>query len=247
MEVVFPWLRLGIIRAHHTNMSNYQTYRIAPEGLLVYLTYLELDEYSLEAVEANMDRMWSCVDSLTESGADRIVMGGVPVAAALGRDRVLELHAAISDRSGLPVGSSFEDHITAMEHLGARKVALANRWPESTTLAVKAYLEAAGFELVSYRNAGGTLKENKKKSPESDHETAMELGRAAFTESPDADVLLLPGGNGYFLYAAPLLEAELGIPVLTNHTSTLWAALHGHGGPYPVRPEPRWGRLLQSL
>jgi maleate cis-trans isomerase len=244
MEIVFPWFRLGLIRAHQTNMSNYQSSRLAPEGLVFYLTQLDLDEYSLEAVEANMDTMWRCVDSLSRSGVDRIVIGGVPVAAALGRPRVLELQAAITSRTGIAVGSSFEDHIAALTHLGARRVAVANRWPEATNAAVRTYLEESGFEVAASKFAGGTLKENKQKSPETDHETALELGRASLQDSPDADALMLPGGNGFFLYAAPMLEAEFGVPVLTNHGSTIWAALDQAPKPLPVKPDARWGRLF---
>jgi arylmalonate decarboxylase len=208
------------------------------------LTHVNLDEYSLEAVEANMDTMWECVDSLTESGADRIVMGGVPVAAALGRKRVLELHAQIEARSGKPVGSSFEDHIAALNHLGVKKIALANRWPEKLNLAVKSYLEGSGIEVSSFKYGGGSLKENAKKSPETDHETALELGRAALNDSGGADALLLPGGNGFFIYAAAMLEEEFGVPVLTNHGSTIWAALDQAPKPLPVKPDPRWGLLF---
>lgn len=247
MEIVFPWFRLGLIRAHQTNMSNYQTYRIAPEGLVFFLTHLNLDEYTLEAVEANMDTMWECVDSLSQSGVDRIVLGGVPVAAALGRDRVLELQAEIEQRSGKVVGSSFEDHIAALTHLGAKRVAIANRWPEATNAAVRAYLEASGFEVTSFKYAGGTLTENKRKSPETDHETALELGRASLRESQGADALLLPGGNGFFLYAAPMLEEEFGVPVLTNHGSTIWAALDQAPKPLPAKPDERWGRLFRTF
>jgi maleate cis-trans isomerase len=247
VEIVFPWFRLGVIRAHQTHVSAYQSYRIAPEGLVLYLTHQNLDEYSIEAVEANMDTMWECVDSLTEAGVHRIVLGGVPVAAAMGRDRVLGLHAKIEERSGIAVGSSFEDHIAALTHLGAKKVALANRWPEQLNHAVKAYLEGSGFEVGPFQYAGGTLKENEKKTPEGDHETALELGRAALTAAGDADALLLPGGNGFFLYASLILEEEFDVPVLTNHTSTIWAALDQVAGPLPVKPDPRWGRLLASL
>jgi maleate cis-trans isomerase len=247
MEIVFPWFRLGLIRAHQTNMSNYQSYRLAPEGLVFFLTQLDLDEYSIEAVEANLDTMWRCVDSLTQSRVDRIVLGGVPVAAALGRERVLDLLAEIEKRSGVPAGSSFEDHIAALQHLGARRVALANRWPESTNMAVTAYLEAGGFEVAAYKFAGGTLQANKRKTPETDHETALELGRAALNDSGGADALLLPGGNGFFLYAAPMLEREFDVPVLTNHGSTIWAALAQAPKPLPVAPDPRWGRLFTGI
>ena len=247
MDAVFPWYRLGMVQPHHTNLSIYQTYRIAPEGVLCYLTSLDLREYTLEQVEANLPKLWDLLDSLRTAGSERIVLGGVPVAAALGRSKVLEILKDMEARTGVPATSSFEDHLLALEHVGARRVAVANRWPEALNVAVKDYLEGAGYEVVGYRFGGGTLQENKRTSPEGDHELALQLGRQVMAAAPDADALIMPGGNGYFLYAAPVLEAEFDVPVLTNATATLWAALHGREGGILQRPDPRWGRLLASL
>jgi len=247
VDVVFPWYRLGMVQPHHTNLSIYQSYRIAPEGVLNYLTSLDLKEYTLEQVEANLPKLWSLVDSLKSAGAERIVLGGVPVAAALGRAKILEILGEIESRTGIPATSSFEDHLLALARIGAKRVAVANRWPEDLNRAVKTYLEDAGYEVAGYRFGGSTLQENKGKSPEHDHELALELGREILRAAPDAEVLLLPGGNGYFLHAAPMLEEEFDIPVLTNAVSTLWAGLHTSGRPLQLRPDPRWGRLLALL
>lgn len=245
---IFPWYRLGMIQAHQANVSTYQGYRIAPEGLLTYFRSQELSEYTLAEVENSLPRLKDSVDSLVKSGVQRIVMGGVPIGAALGRAKAQEILAQISEWSGgLQVSSSFEDHIEAYRALGVKRLALADRWPEDVNLAVKAYLEDAGFELLAYRYGGKGLQENKAKSPEADHETALTLGRAVLEDAPEAEALMLPGGNGYFLYAAPQLEQELGIPVVTNHTASVFGALNNYAGELPIRPEARWGRLLQSL
>lgn len=208
---------------------------------------MDLREYTLGAVEENLPALWKCVDALAEKGADRIVIGGVPVAAALGRPAVLDLQRQVETRTGVVTSSSFEDHVAALRHLGAGRVAVANRWPAELNRSVNAYLGHAGVDVVGSRFGGRSLAQNKRASPENDHAEAVELGRAALAESSDADALLLPGGNGYFLYAAPLLEEELGVPVLTNATSTLWAALSNRGDEVPQRLDQRWGMLLATL
>lgn len=247
-DAIFPWYRLGMMQAHQANVSTYQGYRVAPEGVLTCFRSQDLTEYTLAEVERSLPRLRESVDSLVSSGVQRIVMGGVPIGAALGREKALEILSMISEWSGgLQVSSSFEDHIEAYQALGVRKLALADRWPEDVNLAVKAYLEAAGFELLAYRYGGKGLQENKKKSPEADHETALTLGRAVLEDAPDAEALMLPGGNGFFLFAAPQLEEEAGIPVVTNHTASVFGALSNYAGDLPVKPDARWGRLLQSL
>ena len=247
MNIIFPWYRLGMIQAHQANMSAYQGSQIAPEGVVTYFRHQNLDEYTLAAVEENLPALKETVDALTASGVQRIVMGGVPIGAALGRERAVGILEDIAKWSGVQASSSFEDHLLAFSALGVKKVAVANRWPEAVNSGVTKYLEDSGFEVSASRFGGGTLQENKKKTPQGDHETALELGRAVVADNPDAEVLMLPGGNGYFLYAAPLLEQELGIPVVTNHTASLFAALSEFDGPLVVKPDRRWGRLLQGL
>ena len=44
-----------------------------------------------------------------------------------------------------------------------------------------------------------------------------------------------------------MLEAEFGVPVLLNITSTVWAALHAVPGPLPAYPDDASGKLLASL
>jgi len=92
-----------------------------------------------------------------------------------------------------------------------------------------------------------TLEENKHSSASADHDLALELGRQALRQAPQAQALLLPGGLWHAIHAVPILEAEHGKPVLLNILSTTWAALHSAGSRMLHRPDPRWGRVLASL
>lgn len=57
MPIVFPWYRLGYIIPHrHTDMDGYQFARVAPDGMLLVTTQLDLAEYSLEGGGARVAR-----------------------------------------------------------------------------------------------------------------------------------------------------------------------------------------------
>lgn len=58
---------------------------------------------------------------------------------------------------------------------------------------------------------------------------------------------MLPGGLWLAIYAAPVLEAEFGVPVLLNITVTVWAALHAVEDRLPAYPGPGAGALLAGL
>jgi len=50
--MIAPWYQLGYIIPHlYTDMDAYQFYRVAPEGMMLITTGLNLKEYSLAAVE----------------------------------------------------------------------------------------------------------------------------------------------------------------------------------------------------
>lgn len=248
MHVIHPWYQLGYVIPHlYTDMDAYQFYRIAPEGMVLITTGLNLTEYTLASVEQNLPTLWARFDLLARKKADRISLSGVPVAAALGRTKMLEILAEASDRTGLPCDTDLEAHIAALKHLGATRIALATRWPEAVNAALTRYLADAGIEAIACRSRGRTLAENKQSVASEDYDLALELGRQVLRETPDAQALLMPGGLWFAIHAVPVLEAEFGKPVLLNITSTTWAALHAAGPRVQHRPDPRWGRIMASV
>jgi maleate cis-trans isomerase len=247
-SIISPWYQLGYIIPHlYTDLDAYQFYRVAPEGMMLVTTGLNLTEYSLAAVEQELPTFWNRVALLAAKKVDRISLSGVPVASALGRGRVLEILAEAQARTGLPCDTDLEAHIATLQHFGATKIALATRWPEAVNAAVTRYLAAAGIEVIACRSRPRSLDQNKRSGAADDHLLALELGGQVLREAPAAQALLMPGGLWYAIHAAPLLEAEHGRPVLLNITATTWAALRAAGTRMLHRPDPRWGKVLASL
>ena len=248
MSIISPWYQLGYIIPHlYTDLDAYQFYRVAPEGMMLVTTGLNLKEYSLAAVERELPTLRERFDLLAKKKVDRISLSGVPVASALGRTKMLEILAEAQARTGLPCDTDLEAHIATLQHLGATRIALATRWPEAVNAALTRYLAEAGIEVIACFSCGRTLDQNKHAGAADDHLLALELGGQALRETPDAQALLMPGGLWYGIHAAPLLEAEYGRPVLLNILSTIWAALHAAGDRMLHRPDPRWGKVLASL
>jgi maleate cis-trans isomerase len=248
MSVINPWYQLGYVIPHlYTDMDAYQFYRIAPEGMVLVTTGLNLTEYSLAAVERELPTLHERFDLLAKKKVDRISLSGVPVASALGRKRMLEILADAEARTGLPCDTDLEAHIAALKHLGADKVALATRWPEPVNAALTRYLAEAGITAVACRSRPRTLDQNKLTIAAEDHDLALELGRAVMREAPAAQALVMPGGLWFAIHAAPILEAEFGCPVSLNITATTWAALRAAGPRMQHRPDPRWGRVMASV
>ena len=248
MSFICPWYQLGYVIPHlYTDLDAYQFYRTAPEGMMLVTTGLNLGDYTLAAVEQELPVLWQRFELLAKKKVDRISLSGVPVASALGRKKMREILAEGERRTGLPCDTDLEAHIATLQHFGAKRIALATRWPESVNTALTRYLADAGIEVIARRSRARTLQENKEANAAADHELAMELGSQVLREAPDAQALLMPGGLWYAIHAVPLLEAEFGRPVLLNILSTTWAALHAAGNRMLHRPDARWGQVLASL
>ena len=246
--MISPWYQLGYVIPHlYTDLDAYQFYRTAPEGMMLVTTGLNLGDYTLAAVEAELPTLWQRFELLAKKGVDRISLSGVPVASALGRKKMREILAEGKDRTGLICDTDLEAHIATLQHFGATRIALATRWPDTVNNALTRYLADAGIEVIARRSRARSLQENKEANAAADHALALELGTQVLREAPEAQALLMPGGLWYAIHAVPLLEAEFGRPVLLNILSTTWAALHAAGDRMLHRPDARWGKVLASL
>lgn len=245
MQLTEPWFRLAYITPHPVvDNVPYQFYRIAPDGVMLMLANLEISDYSTEAVERELPLFWEHAAELAESGANRIVLTGVPVSAALGRSRVQALAAEVKQRTGVTFDTDLEAIAAAAKHVGATRVALATRWHEPLNDAVAGYLKLAGVDVVGRQARGATMAENATLKAKDGMQLAIDLGRAALAAAPDAQALILPGGRWLSTHAVAPLEAEFGKPVLLNLNSSLWAALRGAGRGLPLAGQ---GMLLGAL
>ena len=126
MNVVAPWLHLAYIIPHlYTDMDAYQFYRVAPEGAMLLTTGLDLKEYSLAAVEKELPVLRQRFELLAKKNVDRIALSGVPVAAALGRQRMRGILDEAQARTG--VAYLLISHDLAVVRAIARTVAIMDQ------------------------------------------------------------------------------------------------------------------------
>ena len=204
---------------------------------------IEISDYTAAGVdEAIRTRYWGCVDELVKQGANSITLGGFPISSQLGRPRALELLQETTRRTGVAADSHAEVSIDAMRHMGMRRIAIASRWSEELNGKLTAYLQSAGFEILTLTSVGQWAKQAFSMSIEEGVKLAFQLGREAMRKAPDADGLLLPGGAWRSLAAVPILEEDFGKPVVTNPIAQVWRLISQGVAP----PVQGWGRLLAT-
>src|SRR5262245_22030659 len=103
MSIINPWYHLGYVIPHlYTDWDAYQFYRVAPEGMMLVTTGLDLKDYTLASVEKELPVLWQRFELLASKKVNRIALSGVPVASALGRKRIREILTEGQARTGLP-------------------------------------------------------------------------------------------------------------------------------------------------
>ncbi len=171
------------------------------------------------------------------------MLSGVPVSAGMGRARVRELLDEVQRRSGRPAYATLESIIDALRFLGARRIAMASRFPSETNAAIADYLAEADIEVLATTAREISLSQARQLTMLEGMQLALDVGREAAALAPEAEAILLPGGATLSLHAIPALEAELGKPALINLSAEVWHALVSTG---VIPPVTGWGCLLAN-
>jgi arylmalonate decarboxylase len=214
---------------------------LLPADVVEVSAGIGISDYTAEGVEEAIGRYWDCVDNVISRGAQSTELEGVPISSQLGRARVLQLLQETERRTGRFADSTNEALIAALQRLGARRIAIASRWPDQLNRAMSAYFEDAGLDVLAVTSANQWAAESFSMSVEKGIVLAMRLGREAMRRAPNAEALLLPGGTWRSLAVVPILEEDFDRPVLTNRIAVAWRLMSRGVAP----PVQGWGRLLE--
>ncbi|HVV92712.1 MAG TPA: hypothetical protein VHD15_04760 [Hyphomicrobiales bacterium] len=141
---------------------------------------------------------------------------GASVAGGEGSDR--RLAADMTAALGVPSTNTMLAVKQALEALGVRSLVHVCPFEGESSEIERRALEEGGFDVVSSVALGFTDARVAANLPP---EEIAAVGRSR--DSDRADAILLSCANVRALEAAPVLEAELGKPVVTSNQAMLWA------------------------
>ena len=154
MSIISPWYQLGYVIPHlYTDLDAYQFYRVAPEGMMLVTTGLDLKDYTLAAVESELPALLAALrPAREEEGRPHRALAACRSPRRSGAQGMREILAEGEAAPGLPCDTDLEAHIATLQHLGATRIALATRWPEPVNAALTRYLAEAGIEVIACRS-----------------------------------------------------------------------------------------------
>ncbi len=175
---------------------------------------------------------------LADAEVDVIVFAATAPTLAKGKGYDRELIRRMEDASGRPATTAATAFVDALNRLGVSKIAIGAPWSKTMDKPMVDFMQASGFQVVHSEVVGFVASiELGRTGPE----IAYDLGRR--TDRPEADAIIMPGGNWPSMAVVERLECELGKPVLANNAVSLWAGLRLLGRREGI---PGYGRLLRD-
>jgi maleate isomerase len=185
----------------HTGRVAYRD--ITPEEQMHCVLELETESRKLADAEVNV-----------------IVFAATAPTIAKGKGYDRELIKRMEDSSGRPATTAATAFVEALTKLGVQRIALGAPWSKTMDKPMTAFMQAHDFEVVHSEVFGVVASvELGRIGPDS----AYQLARRA--DRPEAEAIVMPGGNWSSMPVVERLEAELGKPVLVNNAVSLWAGL----------------------
>ena len=233
-------VRLGFLVPPGNPTAEPEMIELAPAGVTVHFTRM-VAQGPAGSHEGQEERNRSQIAHLEENVAllamvkpDVIVMAHTAMSYTLGREGEADLVARMQKSSGIPFITAFNSVLLALEHLGARRIALGTPYDAAITEKGKRHLEARRIEVVSCGNL-----ENVVNIYDETPERAYDLGRKV--DVPGAQAVFLSGVGMPTVAMLDRLERDIGKPALSSSSAMMWNALQVAGVKERVKG---YGRLL---
>jgi maleate isomerase len=214
----------------------YEFYKIVPEGVTLVIATLDVWDHTTAEIQDSFGRSMRAARAMGEAGVDLIVLGGVPVLASQGLEKVDELVGTVERECGVPATTALHAYNHALRRLKARKVAVV----EAPHTPGNNFLQHSGFNVVGSKGSGdGKMVASTRSSSEETMQVAREVLRA----HPEADTVYISWPHRATVDRIEALERELKVNVVSGTQAIIWHALRRCGVTDPI---PGYGRLLRE-
>jgi maleate isomerase len=234
-----PWRRVGMLIPSSNTSIEREYPAWMPASLSFHVARLPMTRLDAPGMAEQQAEMRRAVTSLADARVHAVLLCQTAASFWMGAAWDADIRREMRGWAGVPALTAAQTVFDALAALGARRIGFAAPFPEEIGQASLRYLEAGGVTVL--RRAFGGLRDNfaiAELAPE------QVLDLAARADHPDAEALLMPGGNMQCLALADAIEARIGKPVVSTNAAGMWALLHQFGLRTPLA---RGGRLLRAL
>jgi maleate isomerase len=238
----FGWRkRIGLLSPTVIETAAYDFFRLAPDGVSMCATTSNIEHWNKENFQQHViEPLVTAVKYLASRHVDYIIHTGMPVVTTRGKGFEEEIVKLITDTTGLPATTSIRSAIRALAHLGVRNVVVLSPYPQELHQSALRFLSASGFTVVADHTEDVVFKQLQDVTPA--HIAA--IAKRVVNSAPSADGVYIPCNQWSGADAAPLIEKECGVPVVTGAHADYWEAFRSLGIDDRIAGH---GRLMASL
>jgi maleate isomerase len=208
--------QLGIIVPSWNTMMEYECSRIAPAGVSIHSTRISHRVRSVEARLHMVEVAPEAAELLAHAKVKAICFGCTGASfVKLGIDQ--EIIKTMEAATKTPCTTTTTAIIEALHRLKAKSVAISSPYDEENNKRMINFLEYSGFKAVSQK--GLNMECPSYLSPDHAYRVAREANR------PEADVVIISCTNFRSLEVIDQLEKDLGKPVVSSNTASMWKLL----------------------
>jgi maleate cis-trans isomerase len=219
----------------------HEFYRIAPRGVMLVNSTGTVRNLRDDDLAARLESLEAAARDVSSEGVDLIVVGGGPLVTLQGYGSERRISARLTDATGVTCITGIELELEALRAVGCQRPTIATPYPPALDERLIAYLRAAGFDVQGCVGLG--IVHNSEIGALPEH-ASLRAGRQAAAAAPQADGVFMPCARWPTLDAVPLLEQELGLPVVSATLAVFYGALRRLG----IRDGFQgFGSLLASL
>ena len=214
--------RLGLITPSRGWTPEHEWPRMLPRGVSYLVARMPLKSTTPEELRRMGTHALAAAEMLASAEVDVIAYGCTveTILQGLEYDRAVE--KKLGEATQTPARTMTGAVMEALRSFGVSRLALVTPYIEEINRREIAFMASVGIEIVHETGLGIADTVAIAKIPP---ERVIELGRAAAAQAPHAEALFLSCGNLRTLEAIPVLEAEIGKPVISSNQALLWSSL----------------------
>ena len=234
MKDYYGWrARIGLIYPAEGLVIEPEFHAMAPDGVSVHPTRIDLAKTSLAGLSEMMDddridvaaRLYgrAPLQVLTFGGTSATFMRGI----GYDKEVIARMEAALP---GVPASTTSTASVRALQALGTKRVSFVGPYVKEVTTRGGEFFEASGFEVTG---AHGLEIEDNLELNDLSLERVYDFTKKS--AEPDADTIFISCTGIRTVGAIAALEADLGRPVVSAIQATFWDCLR-IAGVHDVQP-----------
>jgi len=216
--------RIGLIVPSSNTTMEPEFWAMAPQGVSIHTARMKLSSVTVEELLEMEEEAGRAAELLATAGVDIIVYGCTTGSLVKGPGHDKAIAERLERRTGIEAIATATAILEALNTLKARRIALATPYIDEVNEKEKIFLEAQGYKIVDLKALKIRRNTNIGRQPP---EAAYRLARSLDTSS--ADAVFISCTNFPTLPIVEKLEKDLGIPVITSNTATMWLTLRKIG------------------